>query len=196
MYDCVCFFVLLFLCFIVVFFFFFSSRRRHTRCSRDWSSDVCSSDLRYRPRERFGGGALRGVWERDGAGSVRGFAKVLRLLRAGRVAARAGRHRADGGAQRLGGEPRAALGSIKDAPRPVGSTGERGPAALRTPPRARAPVQTGSSAVGRCTRRILLSQIPARRSPTARNERVAPGSTGSPGRAGAPRPRSGRALPE
>src|SRR2546422_3510838 len=33
-------FILLF-----VFFFFFSSRRRHTRCSRDWSSDVCSSDL-------------------------------------------------------------------------------------------------------------------------------------------------------
>src|SRR4030043_2449584 len=30
---------------IVVGFFFFSSRRRHTRCSRDWSSDVCSSDL-------------------------------------------------------------------------------------------------------------------------------------------------------
>src|SRR5690554_7108792 len=26
--------------------FFFSSRRRHTRCGRDWSSDVCSSDLR------------------------------------------------------------------------------------------------------------------------------------------------------
>src|SRR2546429_4811401 len=26
--------------------FFFSSRRRHTRCSRDWSSDVCSSDLK------------------------------------------------------------------------------------------------------------------------------------------------------
>src|SRR2546422_5447644 len=32
---------------MLVFFyiFFFSSRRRHTRCSRDWSSDVCSSDL-------------------------------------------------------------------------------------------------------------------------------------------------------
>src|SRR5207302_3963973 len=27
------------------FYFFFSSRRRHTRFSRDWSSDVCSSDL-------------------------------------------------------------------------------------------------------------------------------------------------------
>src|SRR3989442_15162685 len=30
-------------------FFFFSSRRRHTRCGRDWSSDVCSSDLAVRP---------------------------------------------------------------------------------------------------------------------------------------------------
>src|SRR6266702_8083648 len=27
------------------YFFFFSSRRRHTRWPRDWSSDVCSSDL-------------------------------------------------------------------------------------------------------------------------------------------------------
>src|SRR6266852_2788792 len=27
--------------------FFFSSRRRHTRCYRDWSSDVCSSDLTW-----------------------------------------------------------------------------------------------------------------------------------------------------
>src|SRR5205809_4345455 len=32
--------------FFFMCFFFFSSRRRHTRCSRDWSSDVCSSDLR------------------------------------------------------------------------------------------------------------------------------------------------------
>src|SRR5699024_11618187 len=29
----------------VVVCFFFSSRRRHTRSKRDWSSDVCSSDL-------------------------------------------------------------------------------------------------------------------------------------------------------
>src|SRR5690554_7146081 len=39
-------------------FFFFSSRRRHTRCGRDWSSDVCSSDLsnphRAEPGERAG----------------------------------------------------------------------------------------------------------------------------------------------
>src|SRR6266436_724478 len=32
-------------CYMIVFFF--SSRRRHTRCSRDWSSDVCSSDLGF-----------------------------------------------------------------------------------------------------------------------------------------------------
>src|SRR5687768_17991567 len=38
------FFFFYFFCFFF-FFFFFSSRRRHTRCSRDWSSDVCSSDL-------------------------------------------------------------------------------------------------------------------------------------------------------
>src|SRR3989440_3583264 len=31
--------------FLFVLFFFFSSRRRHTRSDRDWSSDVCSSDL-------------------------------------------------------------------------------------------------------------------------------------------------------
>src|SRR5690606_41083615 len=36
-----CFFHLV----VFFFFFFFSSRRRHTRFSRDWSSDVCSSDL-------------------------------------------------------------------------------------------------------------------------------------------------------
>src|SRR5437868_12899545 len=40
------FYVLIGLYFVFhVFFFFFSSRRRHTRSKRDWSSDVCSSDL-------------------------------------------------------------------------------------------------------------------------------------------------------
>src|SRR5690606_40549640 len=37
------------------FFFFFSSRRRHTRFSRDWSSDVCSSDLGTTGKLRTGG---------------------------------------------------------------------------------------------------------------------------------------------
>src|SRR6266496_4020938 len=40
-------FVYIYSCFI--FFFFFSSRRRHTRSLRDWSSDVCSSDLASQP---------------------------------------------------------------------------------------------------------------------------------------------------
>src|SRR5699024_11347494 len=34
------------------FVFFFSSRRRHTRSKRDWSSDVCSSDLFVRSRRQ------------------------------------------------------------------------------------------------------------------------------------------------
>src|SRR5438128_11264222 len=34
--------------------FFFSSRRRHTRCYRDWSSDVCSSDLKLPTRFTLG----------------------------------------------------------------------------------------------------------------------------------------------
>src|SRR5438105_11900654 len=38
--------------FLYLFFFFFSSRRRHTRSTRDWSSDVCSSDL-PQPGERL-----------------------------------------------------------------------------------------------------------------------------------------------
>src|SRR5215475_4346965 len=44
-----------------ILFFFFSSRRRHTRFSRDWSSDVCSSDLREpsRPERQFGAHVIR-----------------------------------------------------------------------------------------------------------------------------------------
>src|SRR6266498_6143548 len=52
------------------FFFFFSSRRRHTRCGRDWSSDVCSSDLRT-----VGGSAGRG---RPGADRGRALLAVFR----------------------------------------------------------------------------------------------------------------------
>src|SRR5690606_39732315 len=39
---------------IILLVFFFSSRRRHTRFSRDWSSDVCSSDLPQAYRKRVG----------------------------------------------------------------------------------------------------------------------------------------------
>src|SRR5699024_7863345 len=39
--------------FLIIIFFFFSSRRRHTRSKRDWSSDVCSSDLSVIPEWAF-----------------------------------------------------------------------------------------------------------------------------------------------
>ena len=39
------YFYVFFIFFLIFFFFFFTSRRRHTRSDRDWSSDVCSSDL-------------------------------------------------------------------------------------------------------------------------------------------------------
>src|SRR5690606_39972117 len=46
--------------------FFFSSRRRHTRFSRDWSSDVCSSDL-----GALGGGPLKDAQDHGlGGGAV------------------------------------------------------------------------------------------------------------------------------
>src|SRR3712207_7256883 len=48
-------------------FFFFSSRRRHTRYWRDWSSDVCSSDLVGRERAPQHGQAALSV---DGFGEA------------------------------------------------------------------------------------------------------------------------------
>src|SRR3712207_589495 len=56
---------------MIGFFFFFSSRRRHTRYWRDWSSDVCSSDLEDYARDLHLGlkglrvGYVRHFHERD-----------------------------------------------------------------------------------------------------------------------------------
>src|SRR3712207_9519626 len=59
-----------------IFIFFFSSRRRHTRYWRDWSSDVCSSDLG--PADRARGtrrpARLRRERARAGARGRRGLA--------------------------------------------------------------------------------------------------------------------------
>src|SRR6478752_3016033 len=75
------FFFFLFVDGVCFVFFFFSSRRRHTRCSRDWSSDVCSSDLwPYDVSWNWGAGSgvsdgrvigvqLGGQWT-DGTGST------------------------------------------------------------------------------------------------------------------------------
>src|SRR5438445_11008822 len=73
----------------VVFFFFFSSRRRHTRYWRDWSSDVCSSDLRSRARRggaraRHADDARLRASRRDGAGGPRAPRVDPKLSRRGR----------------------------------------------------------------------------------------------------------------
>src|SRR2546429_2702319 len=64
---------IIFLC-----FFFFSSRRRHTRCSRDWSSDVCSSDLDRHPPGKHGGGGSAGQAQRS-AGELSGRVTIERV---------------------------------------------------------------------------------------------------------------------
>src|SRR5947209_12011834 len=63
--------------------FFFSSRRRHTRYWRDWSSDVCSSDLHVGPAVAQGPGNFEGLGRRlldglalEGAESVEGRASL------------------------------------------------------------------------------------------------------------------------
>src|SRR5690606_39476613 len=71
--------------------FFFSSRRRHTRFSRDWSSDVCSSDLwdmtlsgELAPHVWF---TLRNLLVGLGFGAVGGVAAAWGLYKAPRLAA-------------------------------------------------------------------------------------------------------------
>src|SRR5690348_17978988 len=73
--------------FLFFFFFFFSSRRRHTRWTGDWSSDVCSSDLRslLALRRR----ALRLRTQRGGAGGRCRPAHRLGAARAGAAVAAA-----------------------------------------------------------------------------------------------------------
>src|SRR4051812_15354236 len=53
-------------------FFFFSSRRRHTRLTCDWSSDVCSSDLRISGVPVIAGDRELDPWRGRGEGGVRG----------------------------------------------------------------------------------------------------------------------------
>src|SRR5256884_2228478 len=56
--------------------FFFSSRRRHTRCSRDWSSDVCSSDL-FGMREALMPGCGATVSRKDASALVEAVSRRL-----------------------------------------------------------------------------------------------------------------------
>src|SRR2546429_2105036 len=66
---------------LVVIFFFFSSRRRHTRCSRDWSSDVCSSDLRVGIGIMLAPNKITGVWVNIKGFAARGTGATMRTTR-------------------------------------------------------------------------------------------------------------------
>src|SRR5690606_39453047 len=91
--------------------FFFSSRRRHTRFSRDWSSDVCSSDLSRavavgalvtallvlsgHPQQIYLGGVLAAAWvvgrlldHRPTAGSAHPDRIAAKLGQIGRASCR------------------------------------------------------------------------------------------------------------
>src|SRR5699024_10887133 len=69
----------------MVIFFFCASRRRHTRSKRDWSSDVCSSDLRAADRNPRGSGRDSPVVAGDADPAVRGTAVLLRIPRVRRA---------------------------------------------------------------------------------------------------------------
>src|SRR3712207_936676 len=65
----------------ISFFFFFSSRRRHTRYWRDWSSDVCSSDLRnhYAPSPVDGDGYTSDLARELAADALERFLRYVRI---------------------------------------------------------------------------------------------------------------------
>src|SRR5690625_7985522 len=107
--------------------FFFSSRRRHTRWPRDWSSDVCSSDLGRHvtqhcatvPANHGGADARRNVIVTGGnirsqrpQGVERGFAALSQQI--GRASCRERAERAEGGG---GGEVEAATGRAETSSR-------------------------------------------------------------------------------
>src|SRR5207245_11620876 len=74
--------------------FFFSSRRRHTRCYRDWSSDVCSSDLSFGATSFFADSETLDAW----LGIHRSLVRMpeRRFTLDGQAEVRAGRNYAPG----------------------------------------------------------------------------------------------------
>src|SRR2546422_7008346 len=71
--------------------FFFSSRRRHTRCSRDWSSDVCSSDLYLQDTTSFVG-IDRGIVDQHVRTPKTCLQRLLQLLHAHGICDRSEEH--------------------------------------------------------------------------------------------------------
>src|SRR5699024_11422066 len=65
-------------------FFFFSSRRRHTRSKRDWSSDVCSSDLAENLDKMAEWGVSEGLIQRLRDAGPESVAEVAEIVRQGK----------------------------------------------------------------------------------------------------------------
>src|SRR5206468_6944260 len=88
--------------------FFFSSRRRHTRSDRDWSSDVCSSDLE---RTRAGGAAAdrRGLLQSRDCGPARDRGEHGEMVCQRDLRQTPGREPDEGHCARKGTEHRVAL---------------------------------------------------------------------------------------
>src|SRR5207249_7033757 len=90
-------------------FFFFSSRRRHTRSKRDWSSDVCSSDLATsRRRSLISTARSSFMWPPTSASTPRAHApssawSITSWARARMIAARRSEERRVGKEGRGGG---------------------------------------------------------------------------------------------
>src|SRR5439155_23322228 len=106
--------------------FFFSSRRRHTRWPRDWSSDVCSSDVIHGAQRATADDILEVRNQRSG---VEGLEHAWRLCQAG-WAGQAGHERVGGSEERPSGERHAAAERAAcEAPTGIAARPERaGPA--------------------------------------------------------------------
>src|SRR5215471_9964727 len=104
----------------ILFFFFFSSRRRHTRSLRDWSSDVCSSDLqRNGVAAAHGPRSLLGNPEEEaGACACLGEGGARPSLPHRRTGERVKRHDQDASARQHTGGPSPVPGSFGNRSRP------------------------------------------------------------------------------
>src|SRR6266498_4945946 len=160
-------------------FFFFSSRRRHTRCGRDGSSDVCSSDLgaRRQGRLRPGQGVLDGcAAQRDGSGHA-GVPRVGREPVRGHREHRgpAVRHarrrdrRTDRRARARRGEGRGAAGARHPDPGHVLALHDR--RQLRRRVHGRGVLPAGRRREGAGPRAVRLGERPLRWSPAGRGRR-------------------------
>src|SRR5699024_5207729 len=199
--------------FVLRVFFFFSSRSRHTSSKRDWSSDVCSSDLlrprrhahRRRPLQRRPGrGGTRARRAGGTAAPAQGRAQDRGRDEPVRRCPRIHHYRPDAGGEPAGGRPARPLRHVAGVPArtcglllvPQTAPGARARRCLRTrdrsaalPRRRRYRQRYGSRSGGRGTRHPR-----AHAGHVAPRDRSSSGSGRNPRRSGPPRARAGAAM--